>query len=307
MAQEKRRPGFFRQPGIWVLLLAVLAAAVLAICMAVQPSADKPVQTILPDCAWETEADCDVVIGEASVPHARLPLSGLLDGVRVKKTGRLPSGTVTRMILLSFPDETEPSPIRELLQIETGAASAYVLIVDSSFWRVTAGQTQMQALIARLDEIGQALIADPTGTYRTSSEQYVSPLSSTFPPSGDDGKSYLLTSDTDIWGEQLRLTVVDDESGYAGAYGSISSWMDLDTQGAPAWKDLFPAPETAPSISKYALRQVRRLEGAYVLFRFDTELWLGELWGVGERTLRQAVRLDKISDNASLYALTRKD
>ena len=301
MVQKERRPW------VWMALLAGLAAAVLAVCMALQPGADKPVQAILPDCAWEAEADSCVVVGEASVQHARLPLASMLDGVRVKKTGRLPSGTVTRMILLSFPDETGPAPIRELLQIETGAASAYVLTVDSGFWRVTAGQAQMQALIARLDEIGQAQNANPTGTYRTSGEQCVSPLSSTFPPSGDDGKSYLLRSDTDSWGEQLRLTVVDDANGYEGSYGSISSWMDLDTPGAPAWEDLFPAPETAPQISKYALRQVRRLEGNYALFRLDAELWLGELWGIKEQTLRQAVRLDKISDEASLYALTKKD
>ena len=160
--------------------------------------------------------------------------------------------------------------------------------------------------VGRLDEIGQAQNADPTGTYRTSSQHYMSPLSSALLPSGDDGKSYLLRSDTDIWGEQLRLTVVDDESGYEGAYDSISSWMDLDTPGAPAWEDLFPAPETAPSIDGYSLRQVRRLEGDYALFRLDAELWLGELWGIREQTLRQAVRLDKISDEASLYALTKK-
>lgn len=300
MARKERRPWG------WMALLTGFAAAVLAVCMMLQPRADRPVQTILPDCAWETEADSCVVIGEAGVQHARLPLASMLDGVTVKKTGRLPSGTVTRMILLSFPDETEPAPIRELLQIETGAVSVYVLTVDSSFWRVTAGQTQMQALIGRLDEIGQAQNADLTGTYRTSGEHYVSALSSALPPSGDDGKSYLLRSDTDTWGEHLRLTVVDDESGYEGSYGSTSSWMDLDTPGAPAWEDLFPAPETAPSIDGYSLRQVRRLEGDYALFRLDAELWLGELWGIREQTLRQAVRLDKISDEASLYALTKK-
>ena len=295
-----------RQPWLWMALLAGVAAAVLAVCMMLQPGADKPVQAILPDCAWETEADSCVMVGEASVQHARLPLASMLDGVRVKKTGRLPSGRVTRMILLSFPDETEPAPIRELLQIETGAVSVYVLIVDSSFWRVTAGQTQLQALIDRLDEIGQAQTADPTGTYRTSEAHYLSALSSVLPPSGDDGKSYLLRSDTDTWGEHLRLTVVDDESGYEGSYDSTSSWMDLDTPGAPAWEDLFPAPENAPPIDRYALRQVRRLEGDYALFRLDAELWLGELWGIREQTLRQAVRLDKISDEASLYALTKK-
>ena len=126
----------------------------------------------------------------------------------------------------------------------------------------------------------------------------MSPLSSALPPSGDDGKSYLLRSDTDTWGEQLRLTVVDDESGYEGSYGSISSWMDLDTPGAPAWEDLFPAPETAPSIDGYSLRQVRRLEGSYALFRFDAELWLGELWSIKEQTLRQATV-------ASAIAVTR--
>ena len=255
MARKERRPWG------WMALLTGVAAAVLAVCMMLQPRADRPVQTILPDCAWETEADSYVVIGEAGVQHARLPLASMLDGVRVKKTGRLPSGTVTRMILLSFPGENAPAPVRELLQIESGAASTYVLTVDSSLWRVTAGQMQMQALIGRLDEIGQAQNADPTGTYRTSEAHYMSALSSALPPSGDDGKSYLLRSDTDIWGEQLRLTVVDDESGYEGAYDSISSWMDLDTPGAPAWEDLFPAPETAPSIDGYSLRQVRRLEG----------------------------------------------
>lgn len=301
MARKKQRPW------VWMALLAGVAAAVLAVCMALQPGADKPVQTILPDCAWETEADSQVVIGEASVQHARLPLASMLDGVRVKKTGRLPSGTVTRMILLSFPDGTGGQiPVWELLQIETGAASAYILTVDDSLWRVSAGAAQLQALIDRLDEIGQAQTADPTGTYRTRGEHYVSPLSSTLPPSGDDGKSYLLTSETDTWGEHLRLTVVDDASGYEGSYDSVSSWMDLDTPGAPAWEELFPAPETAPPISKYALRQVRRLEGNYALFRFDAELWLGALWGVKEQKLRQAVRLDKISDEASLYALTKK-
>ena len=301
MARKERRPWG------WMALLTGFAAAVLAVCMMLQPRADRPVQTILPDCAWETEADSYVVTREAGVQHARLPLASMLDGVRVKKTGRLPSGRVTRMILLSFPGENAPAPVRELLQIESGAASTYVLTVDSSLWRVTAGQTQMQALIGRLDEIGQAQNADPTGTYRTSSQHYMSPLSSALPPSGDDGKSYLLRSDTDIWGEQLRLTVVDDESGYEGAYDSTSSWMDLDTPGAPAWEDLFPAPETAPSIDGYSLRQVRRLEGDYALFRLDAELWLGGLWSIKEQTLRQAVRLDKISDEASLYALTKKD
>ena len=301
MARKERRPWG------WMALLTGFAAAVLAVCMMLQPRADRPVQTILPDCAWETEADSYVVIGEAGVQHARLPLASMLDGVTVKKTGRLPSGTVTRMILLSFPGENAPTPVRELLQIESGAASTYVLTVDSSLWRVTAGQTQMQALIGRLDEIGQAQNADPTGTYRTSSQHYMSPLSSALPPSGDDGKSYLLRSDTDTWGEHLRLTVVDDESGYEGSYGSTSSWMNLDTPGAPAWEELFPAPENAPPIDRYALRQVRRLEGSYALFRLDAELWLGELWGIREQTLRQAVRLDKISDEASLYALTKKD
>ena len=301
MARKKQRPW------VWMALLAGVAAAVLAVCMALQPGADKPVQTILPDCAWETEADSQVVIGEASVQHARLPLASMLDGVRVKKTGRLPSGTVTRLILLSFPDETGGQiPVRELLQIESGAASAYILTADDSLWRVSAGAAQLQALIDRLDEIGQAQTADPTGTYRTSGEHYVSALSSVLPPSGDDGKSYLLESCSDTWGEQLRLTVVDDASGYEGSYDSVSSWMDLDTPGAPAWEELFPAPETAPPISKYALRQVRRLEGNYALFRFDAELWLGALWGVKEQKLRQAVRLDKISDEASLYALTKK-
>ena len=288
-------------------LLTGVAAAVLAACMMLQPRADRPVQTILPDCAWETEADSCVVIGEAGVQHARLPLASMLDGVTVKKTGRLPSGTVTQMILLSFPGENAPAPVWELLQIESGAASTYVLTVDSSLWRVTAGQTQMQALIGRLDEIGQAQTADPTGTYRTSEAHYMSALSSAIPPSGDDGKSYLLRSDTDTWGEQLRLTVVDDESGYEGSYGSTSSWMDLDTPGAPAWEDLFPAPETAPPLDGYSLRQVRRLEGDYALFRLDAEVWRGELWGIREQTPRQAVRLDKMPDEASLYALTKKD
>ena len=300
MARKKRRPW------VWMALLAGVAAAVLAVCMMLQPGADKPVQAILPDCAWETEADSCVVVGEASVQHARLPLASMLDGVRVKKTGRLPSGRVTWMILLSFPDETGGQiPVRELLQIESGAASAYILTVDDSLWRVTVGGAQLQALIDRLDEIGQAQTADPTGTYRTSEAHYMSALSSVLPPSGDDGKSYLLKSDTGTWGEHLRLTVVDDESGYEGSYDSTSSWMDLDTPGAPAWEDLFPAPENAPPIDRYALRQVRRLEGDYALFRLDAELWLGELWGVKEQTLRQAVRLDKISDEASLYALTK--
>ena len=192
MARKERRPWG------WMALLTGFAAAVLAVCMMLQPRADRPVQTILPDCAWKTEADSYVVIGEAGVQHARLPLASMLDGVTVKKTGRLPSGTVTRMILLSFPGENAPAPVRELLQIESGAASTYVLTVDSSLWRVTAGQTQRQALIGRLDEIGQAQNADPTGTYRTSSQHYMSPLSSALPPSGDDGKLYLLRSDTDI-------------------------------------------------------------------------------------------------------------
>ena len=163
------------------------------------------------------------------------------------------------------------------------------------------------AAVCFLTQPKHAKSASVAGTYRMGQSRYMNPFSSALSPSGDDGKTYLLEAFEDTWGEQLRLSVVDDDIGLEESFETSAPWRELDTDGAPTWASFFPDgfyPQFAPSVDGYRLRQVRLLGENLVLFRMDAELWLGRLWGGKGGTLVWCAQLNKTSDEASLYALT---
>lgn len=177
-----------------------------------------------------------------------------------------------------------------------------------AFWAVFAAVLViLLAAVCFLTQPKRAEAAPVAGAYRMGENRYMNLLSSAFSPSGDDGKTYLIETFADTWGEQLRLSIVDDDIGLEGSYETRAPWRELDTDGAPTWASFFPDgfyPIFAPSIDGYSLRQVRVLNEKFVLFRMDAELWLGRLWGVSDGVLMWCVQLNKTSDEASLYALT---
>lgn len=177
-----------------------------------------------------------------------------------------------------------------------------------AFWVVFAAVLAiLVTAVCFLTQPKRAASTPVAGAYRMGESRYMNPLSSAFFPSGDDGKTYLIETFSDTWGEQLRLSIVDDDTGLEGSYETSAPWRDLDTDGAPTWASFFPDgfyPTFAPSIDGYSLRQVRLLGENLVLFRMDAELWLGRLWGVSDGVLVWCAQLNKTSDEASLYALT---
>lgn len=171
-----------------------------------------------------------------------------------------------------------------------------------AFWAVFAAVLAiLAAAVCFLTQPKRAESAPVTGAYRMGGSRYMNPLSSAFFPSGDDGKTYRIEAFQDTWGEQLRLSIIDDETGLEGSYETRAPWRELDTDGAPTWASFFPDsfyPIFAPSIDGYSLRQVRFLSGNLVLFRMDEELWLGRLWGSASGALMWCAQLDKTPDAA---------
>ena len=169
-----------------------------------------------------------------------------------------------------------------------------------AFWAVFAAIAAIiLAAVCFLTQPKRTKSASVVGTYRMGESRYMNPFSSTRSPSGDDGKTYRIETFEDTWGEQLRLSIIDDDAGLEGSFETSAPWRELDTDGAPAWASFFPDsfyPIFAPSIDGYSLRQVRFLSGNLVLFRMDAALWLGRLWGSPNGTLMWCAQLDKTPD-----------